>query len=103
MNVHLTVLMREAVPIDMQGRVFSARDTLQNGLIPLGLLAGGMLADHVFEPLMHSQTAVQQWLALLFGNGSGAGIALLFFLTGIAGLALSFAMLWASTRKHTPD
>ena len=103
MNVHLTVLMRESVPIDMQGRVFSARDTLQNGLIPLGLLAGGMLADHVFEPLMHSQTAVQQWLALLFGNGSGAGIALLFFLTGIAGMALSLAMLWDATRKHTPD
>ena len=98
MNVHLTVLMRESVPIDMQGRVFSARDTLQNGFIPLGLLAGGWLADHVFEPFMSRPSAVQEWLIRWF-SGSGAGIALLFFLTGAAGVALSLIALYAFQRK----
>ena len=36
----------------MQGRVFSAKGTLQNCTIPLGLLLGGALADGVFEPMM---------------------------------------------------
>ena len=103
MNVHLTVLMREALPIDMQGRVFSARDTLQNCSIPLGLLVGGPLVAHVFEPFMRGTSPLQQWLAGFFGSGSGSGIALLFFLTGIIGISLSFAMLRASFQKHSPD
>lgn len=98
MNVHLTVLMRESVPIEMQGRAFSARDTLQNGFIPLGLLAGGWLADHVFEPFMSRPSAVQERLIHWF-SGSGAGIALLFFLTGAAGVALSLIALYAFKRK----
>lgn len=101
MNVHLTVLMRESVPIDMQGRVFSARDTLQNASIPLGLLLGGWLADHLFEPFMRGTSPVLQWLAGIFGSGSGAGIAFLFFLTGLAGAGLSFAALWMALRRAT--
>ncbi len=99
MNVHLTVLMREAVPVDLQGRVFSARDTLQNGCIPLGLLLGGPLVDHVFEPFMRASSPVQQWLAGFFGSGSGAGIALLFFVTGMAGAGMSFTALFLSLRR----
>lgn len=100
MNVHLTVLMREQVPVEMQGRVFSARDTLQNGSIPLGLLWGGWLADHVFEPFMNGSSPMQNWLSQWFGTGGGSGIALLFFIVGIAGTALSLAMLWHSLLKH---
>lgn len=98
MNVHLTVLMRENVPIEMQGRVFSARDTLQNGFIPLGLLMGGWLADHVFEPFMSRPSAVRDWLSFCF-DGSGAGIALLFFMTGLAGIVLSLIALCVSKRN----
>lgn len=100
MNVHLTALMRESVPIEMQGRVFSARDTLQNASIPLGLLLGGLLADHVFEPLMNTSSPVQQQLSQWFGTGSGSGIALLFFIAGTAGTALSLVMLWHSLLKN---
>ena len=61
----------------MQGRVFSARDTLQYTTIPFGLLLGGFLADHVFEPMMAAASPVQAVLAPFFGTGKGAGIAVM--------------------------
>lgn len=102
MNVHWNAFMRAAVPLPMQGRVFSARDTLQNCTIPLGLYLGGLLADQVFEPLMASDSVIQQLLAPLFGAGSGAGVAVQFFLTALIGLALSIVcMLGKGTQQHS--
>lgn len=93
MNANLTALMRSSVPLDMQGRVFSAKDTLQNGTIPLGLVLGGLLADHVFEPFMAADSPAQRALSRLFGSGSGSGIAMIFFGVGILGAALSLTRL----------
>lgn len=88
MNANLTAFMREQVPLEMQGRVFAAKDTLQNGAIPLGLLLGGVLADGVFGPLMAGAPPA---LAKVFGAGNGAGIALMFAVVGMTGIGLS---LW---------
>jgi len=96
MGANLTTYLRQQVPLEMQGRVFSAKDTLQNGAIPLGLFLGGILADHVFEPIMSAGTPLQNLLAPLFGIGSGAGIAALFFLIGVIGIAVSLAHLTKS-------
>ena len=93
MNANLTAILRENVPAEMQGRVFSAKDTLSNCTIPLGLFLGGVLADHIFEPLMATEGTVQSALAAVFGTGSGAGIAVMFFLVGAAGMALSLSQL----------
>ena len=93
MNANLTAILRENVPAEMQGRVFSAKDTLSNCTIPLGLFLGGVLADHVFEPLMATEGTVQSALAAVFGTGSGAGIAVMFFFVGAAGMALSLSQL----------
>jgi len=93
MNVHWNTMMRTAVPLELQGRVFSARDTLQNCTIPLGLYLGGVLIDQVFEPLMSSRGPVQCMLEPIFGTGRGSGIALLFFLTAALGLLLSLICL----------
>lgn len=90
MNAHLTALMRARVPLEMQGRVFSAKDTLQNGTIPLGLFLGGLAADNVFEPFMAANSPLQRSLSRLFGSGSGAGIAVIFFAVGVLGAAISF-------------
>ena len=93
MNANLTAIMREKVPLAMQGRVFSAKDTLQNCSIPLGLFLGGILADHVFEPFMAKASPAQRMLSHLFGVGSGAGIAVMFFFVGILGVVISFSRL----------
>ena len=93
MNVNMDVLMRERVPMEMQGRVFSAKSTLQNFTIPPALLLGGLLADRVFEPFMMTDSPAQQALSGSFGTGKGAGIGLMFFIVGIAGMVISFTRL----------
>ena len=93
MNANLTALMRAQVPPGMQGRVFSARDTLQNGTIPLGLFLGGWMADHVFEPLMAADSPAQRLLSRLFGSGNGSGLAVMFFCVGVMGVVISLTRL----------
>ena len=96
MNANLTTVVREQVPIEMQGRVFSAKDTLQNCSIPLGLFLGGILADHVFDPFMAADSPLQRVLSRIFGTGAGAGIAVIFFAVGLIGMTVSL------TRLHKP-
>ena len=93
MNVNEETLMREKVPMEMQGRVFSAKSTLQNFTIPPALLLGGLLAVTVFEPFMMEESPVQHALSGLFGTGKGTGIGLMFFIIGIAGMLISFTRL----------
>ena len=93
MNVNEETLMRERVPLEMQGRVFSAKSTLQNFTIPPALLLGGLLADSVFEPFMMADSPVQRFLTGFFGTGKGAGIGVMFFIVGIAGMLVSFTRL----------
>ena len=84
MNTNLDALMRGVIPIPMQGRVYSARNTLQFFTIPLGYTLGGLLVDKLFEPLMAAQ-GPGALLARLFGTGKGAGAALLFLLLSLLG------------------
>lgn len=85
MNTNLDALMRSHIPLDMQGRVYSARNSLQFFTIPVGYLLGGILVDEVFEPLMASLSA-DSLPALIFGTGKGSGAALLFFFLAGAGV-----------------
>ena len=54
MNANLDVVLRKTIPVEMQGRVYACRNSLQFCTIPLGLLAGGALIDGVCEPWMAS-------------------------------------------------
>ena len=90
MNANLQVIMREGIPVDMQGRVWAARNTLQFFTIPVGYLLGGFLVDRVFEPLMAAQDAQGLWCAL-FGTGKGSGAAALFLLLWALGLLTCLA------------
>ncbi len=85
MSANMDVIFRNYIPIDMQGRVYSARNTLQFFSIPIGYFAGGLLVDKVFEPFMASQQP-GMLLVKIFGKGKGSGAAFLFFFLGIAGV-----------------
>lgn len=93
MNANLTAIMREHIPLEMQGRVFSAKDTLQNCTIPFGLFLGGILADRVTEPFMTTDSPMQKMLSHFFGSGDGSGIAVMFFCVGILGIVISLSRL----------
>ncbi|MDF9839454.1 MULTISPECIES: MFS transporter [unclassified Paenibacillus] len=84
MSANMDVLFRTKIPIEMQGRVYSARNTLQFFTIPLGYLSGGFLVDKVFEPFMAVRTLDSVYVALV-GAGKGSGAALLFLVIGIFG------------------
>lgn len=84
MNANMDVLFRSKIPVEIQGRVYSARNTLQFFTIPLGYLCGGFLVDKVFEPFMAAQSTDSIWVILL-GEGKGSGAALLFLVIGLFG------------------
>ena len=91
MSANLDAINRLNIPVEMQGRVFAARNSFQFFTIPVGYFLGGLLVDEVFEPIMSAQRA-DGYLARLFGSGKGSGAALLFavlWLTGI-GVCLIF-------------
>lgn len=87
MNANLDVLFRTRIPVEMQGRVYSARNTLQFFTIPVGFLLGGVLVDKVFEPFM-AGAEEGGLLSLMFGSGKGSGAAMLFAVIGVAGVAV---------------
>lgn len=95
MNTNLDALLRSTIPVDMQGRVYSARNTLQFFTIPLGYLLGGWLVDRVLEPLMARLTDGHILIRLL-GSGKGSGAALLLLLIAGAGVGV----VVASMLKH---
>lgn len=84
MNANMDALLRSAIPVEMQGRVYAARNTFQFFTIPLGYGLGGVLVDRVFEPLMAAQME-GSLLCRIFGQGKGAGAALFFLVIGVFG------------------
>ena len=87
MSANQNVIMRNTVPVELQGRVYACRNTLQFFTIPIGLALGGFFVDELCEPFMAAQTA-NGYLSYLFGSGKGAGAALMMFILGIAGIVL---------------
>ncbi len=92
MGANMQALFLHHIPIDMQGRVFSARNSLQFFTIPLGYFAGGALVDRVFEPLMARQGDAGA-LVWLLGTGKGSGAALLFLILEFVGVATCLIFL----------
>ncbi len=86
MGANMDVLFRNYIPVEMQGRVYSARNTLQFFTIPIGYFLGGFLVDNVFEPFMQSQNTTM--LNILFGTGKGSGAAFLFAVLAVAGIVV---------------
>lgn len=87
MSTNLDAVMRLRVPDEIQGRVYSVRNTFQFFTIPAGYFLGGFLVDKVFEPFM-ARFADGTFLERIFGTGKGSGAALLFFVIAFAGITV---------------
>ena len=98
MSSNLDVVIRTSIPVEMQGRVYACRNTLQFFTIPLGQFLGGLLVDRFCEPFMAA--AGSGFAGKLFGSGPGSGAALMIFLLGIAGFAIC-AVFMRILRDHS--
>ena len=91
LNANLTACMRVKVPVELQGRVFSARDTIQLWTMPVGLFLGGAMV-----------TCLAALTALWFGHrvlGRPMGM-----LTGmLAGLQTQPAVLAFAQARRKDD
>lgn len=84
MDANLDVILRTGIPVELQGRVYACRNTLQFFTIPIGLFLGGFLVDEVCEPFM-AHYGSHPILQTLFGTGKGSGAALVMLILGIFG------------------
>lgn len=84
MNANLDVILRSTIPVELQGRVYACRNTLQFFTIPIGLFLGGFMVDNVCEPFMNVWSDISI-LKMLFGTGKGSGAALMMFILGVCG------------------
>jgi DHA3 family multidrug efflux protein-like MFS transporter len=84
-----TVLQR-SIPFERQGRVFGFAQLVENAAAPVTAFLIGPLAETVFMPLMvdgAGADAIGSW----FGTGEERGLALMFTLAGIIGVAVTLA------------
>jgi MFS transporter, DHA3 family, macrolide efflux protein len=93
-------IWQEKVPTDVQGRVFAMREMVQVASQPLGYLAGGLLADHLFEPFMLGGSSLAGSLTGLVGSGPGSGMAVMFLLTSLLGALTGVWGLLSSTIRR---
>jgi DHA3 family multidrug efflux protein-like MFS transporter len=82
-----TVLQR-SIPFERQGRVFGFAQLVENGAAPVTAFLIGPLAEVTFMPFMTDGTgadAIGSW----FGTGPERGLALMFTLAGLLGVAVT--------------
>ena len=70
---------------------------LHSQVNPIAYLVAGLLKDQVFGPAMRAGGALAPIFGPLIGTGPGAGIALMFFFTGILGTSMAICgYLWST-------
>ena len=88
-----TVLQR-SIPYERQGRVFGFAQLVENAASPLTAFLVAPVAEAVFMPFMTDGRGAD-WIGGWFGTGPDRGIALLFTVAGLAGVAVTF-VAWTS-------
>ena len=92
---------------DVQGRVFATRRLIAWLVTPVAQLLAGPLADKVLEPAMSAGGNLAPLFGGIIGTGPGAGISLMFVITGflaaIAGLAGYFFPVVRNVEDILPD
>lgn len=87
-QTYQSVILRESVPVAMQGRIFSLQGMITQSLAPLGYLIGAVLADYIFEPFMQNTGTLQTICSKIVGAGKGSGMGLMFVIAGAVGIII---------------
>jgi DHA3 family multidrug efflux protein-like MFS transporter len=101
-------VLQKVVPFEKQGRVFGLAQSVEVASAPVSAFIIGPVAEFWLIPFTNSDAGRAQW-GWLLGDGQARGIALVFLLAGLAGLALTlFAFTtrsyrWLSARYAEPS
>ncbi len=85
-NASLQSIWQSKTPADVQGRVFAARRLIAQGSLPVSMLVAGPLSDRIAEPAMAANGSLVRLFGGVVGTGPGAGMSLVVFLAGVAGI-----------------
>ncbi|HVL60461.1 MAG TPA: MFS transporter [Microbacterium sp.] len=90
-------VIQKVVPFQRQGRVFGLAQTFEAAAAPITAFLIAPIAEFWIIPYMESSSGQQAW-GWLVGEGDARGIALIFFFSGLALVAL--ALLAFGTRSY---
>jgi MFS family permease len=93
-NTANVVIIQLKVETSLLGRVNGLGTIISGFCLPLGYLAGGPIAETIFEPLMASPMESLSFLQDIYGTGKGRGVALLI---STSSLILSLIVIAAMT------
>jgi DHA3 family multidrug efflux protein-like MFS transporter len=85
-------ILQKVVPYERQGRVFGFAQSVEQAASPATAFLISPVAQFFFIPFM-TDGAGARWIGAWFGTGAARGLALVFVLTGIAGLAATVIAL----------
>ncbi len=100
-------ILQNVTPPERQGRVFGFAQSVEQSASPITALAIGPIAELVFIPFMTTGAGVEL-IGSWFGTGTDRGLALLFTVTGLIGLAVtliamrSYAYRTLAQKYHKP-
>ena len=101
------VIIQLKVETSVLGRVNGLGTIITGFALPMGYLAGGPLAQHIFEPMMMETNTSLAFLQEIYGVGKGRGAALLISLSSLILGMIIFAALFApkirNIERDLPD
>lgn len=108
---YCNTIWQEKVEPRSQGRVFAARQFVEDLTVPVGTVIVGPLVDQVLVPWMQSGETGADLFGWAVGTGQAGAIGLVFLTVGILGVAVTVAaFLMPSIRRietilpdHTPE
>lgn len=92
LNTSADVLVRSNVAGEIQGRVWGIISLLSQAGTAVAYALSGVLADHIFEPLLAEHGFLAGSAGKLIGTGQGRGIGFMLVLSGIFMLPAAFAI-----------
>jgi DHA3 family multidrug efflux protein-like MFS transporter len=91
-------ILQKVVPPERQGRVFGLAQSIEQSASPITAFIIGPIAQLFFIPFMISGAGVEL-LGGWFGTGTDRGLALLFTITGVIGLAVTLIAMQSNAYK----
>ncbi len=96
-------IWQSKVAPDVQGRVFATRRLIAQITFPVAILLAGPLADRIFEPAMMPDGQLAAVFGTLVGVGSGAGMGLMFVISGFCIVLTIVCSYFVSVVRRVED